>query len=463
MNTLTAPLHPVARARQDWRDRLAELPDVAEFLAASRARQLASGLTINDEPAMEVAAPELLTAGQLGADQMVISAVAESLIAAGQLALAEDKLRQHYLADWAVDPAVADLMVLDSGYPEEMVVGRFDGSRGPDGLSILEYNGGLPGGLMPTEGAVAELRTWPFFDTWATEHGASAFDSTAITLRGLVRTWHDFGGSGTPWVVLVTPKELHSYVVRGAAHLSRVAAREGIEFSVAEPSELTFAAGKLTIADRPVDVVLRGFFTPMIGALGDRLDALKAGLRAGSVCMVSSLRAGLYGHKALFALVTDPNIALPVAPDTLAIARAHMPWTRMMAAGTATSAEGDLVDIPDYALSDQANLVLKPAAGFGGAGVVLGWETSAAQWSEAVTKALAAGGHVLQQRLHLPEVVFPTLAPGFPDRTFIADSNPMIVNRKISGYFLRLSSTGGITNTADGTGSIAATFVLPVE
>ena len=457
--------HPtaLALARQDWQHLLAGIADVPGFLAASRDRQLAAELTISGEPAMVVAAPELLTAGQLGADQQVVSAVAECLIAAGQLALADAGLRQRYLADWALDPAVADLMSLDSGYPEEMVVGRFDGARTPEGLSILEYNGGLPGGLMPTESAIAELRAWPFFDAWAIEHGASAFNSTAITLRGLVRTWHEFGGSGTPWVVLVSPRELHSYVVRGAAHVSRIAAREGIEFSVAEPSELTYSAAGLTIDGRPVEVVLRGFFTPMISALGDRLDALKAGLRAGQVCMVSSLRAGLYGHKALFALVTDPHIELPVDPGVLSIARAHMPWTRMMAAGKATTAAGDLEDLSEYALADQAHLVLKPAAGFGGAGVVLGWEISQAGWASAVAKALAAGGHVLQRRLHLPEVVFPTLAPGFPDRSFIADSNPFIVNRKISGYFLRLSGSGGITNTAGGAGSVAATFVLPVE
>ena len=463
MNSAGPTPSPVAAAQADWRTCLDDLPDQAEFLAATRDRQLAAELTISGAPAMVVAAPELLTAGQLGADQQVVSAVAECLIAAGQLALADPGLRQRYLADWALDPAVADLMSLASGYPEEMVSGRFDGARMPEGLAILEYNGGLPGGLMPTESAIAELRAWPFFDSWAATHGASAFDSSAITLRGLVRTWHDFGGSGTPWVVLVAPRELHDYVVRGAAHLTRAAARESIEFSVAEPSELTYSTSGLTIAARPVEVGLRGFFTPMISALGDRLDALKAGLRAGQVCMVSSLRAGLYGHKALFALVTDPNLDLPVDPHALSTARAHMPWTRMMAAGKATTAGGEVVELPEYALADQANLVLKPAAGFGGAGVVLGWETPATAWSEAVADALAAGGHVLQQRLQLPTETFPTLAPGFPVRQFTADSNPFVINRKISGYFLRLSSAGGITNTAGGSGSVAATFVLPVE
>ena len=82
---------------------------------------------------------------------------------------------------------------------------------------------------------------------------------------------------------------------------------------------------------------------------------------------------------------------------------------------------------------------------------------------QTLEQQLAAGGHVLQQRLQLPTETFPTLAPGFPERQFTADSNPFVINRKISGYFLRLSSAGGITNTAGGSGSVAATFVLPVE
>ena len=55
-------------------------------------------------------------------------------------------------------------------------------------------------------------------------------------------------------------------------------------------------------------------------------------------------------------------------------------------------------DIVDYTRANRASLLLKPLGGHAGIGVVAGWETSDAQWLEAVSET-AGHGYIVQRRV----------------------------------------------------------------
>lgn len=462
----------IARAIEDWDSRLAAIRDqptfVADVIADQRAHNLVLGagdpeVAKTGAPLMRVARPFLLDDASLAHDQRVISAISQALVAAAEAVTRDPILAASHVPDWSTAGPVAALSAADPGYPEEIVIGRFDGARTPAGLQILEFNGGLPGGMMPASAGAEVMAAFPFFPEFAAAFGAKGFDLWGAALAGVVRTWHEFGGSGGPVVALVVPRELMRLVGPTADALIARGPSHGIELFVVDPDELVRSRGALQAHGRRIDVVLRGFYTPMIAWLGDRLTALIESVLAGEVCMVSSVRSARYGNKSLFALVTDGAVELDLDPSERELAAAHMPWTRLLRPGSTTTADGSVAQLTEYLTADRERLVVKPAGGFGGANVTLGWECSPEEWESAVTTALNDGGFVAQQRIDLETVEFPELSPGFPRQTYSADFNPIVVYRDVVGYLVRFTETGGITNISGGKGSLAPCFVLSDE
>lgn len=442
-----------------WDEGLARIEDPDAWVASATAQVRAAGLVLKGEPLLAVARPRLLAREVAANDQAVVDAAAAALAAAGDLALAEPALRSRYLGGWLDDSPTADLVRLPSGYPQRIVLGRFDGVRRPDGLRIMEFNGGLPGGAMPTDVTADIMRGWSPYPALAERWDVQIPTVVDGVWRGLLETWADFGGTGLPAVLFAVPDELRDYVATPLGYVVRAAERHGAEVAVADPGALAHGAGGLTLDGRRIDVVVRVFFTPMIATLGNRLDALFAAVRAGDVCLITSMRSGMYGHKGLFAMVTDPEVDIDVPPEVRRVAQAHLPWTRVVAAGRTLSPEGDHVDLLEYALTHRDSLVLKPSDGYGGMGVTLGWETSSEAWTAALDAA-ADGTWIVQSRMELTTDEFPALAPGLPRHTYVEDHNPIVANGRIVGYFVRLAAAGGITNLTSGAGSVVPTFLL---
>jgi hypothetical protein len=450
----------VAAAIDRWDDAVRATPELDDWIAGVVHEQVAAGQVTKDGRARcTVARPHLLGPAQVAADQAVVSAVAAALVAAGGLVLADDALGLEYLGpSWTTTPS-APLLRQHAGYPQELVMGRFDGVAGPDGFTVFEFNGGMPGGMVDTDAASRLMAGWPAYAATAQEFRVDAFHLADGAIAALRSAWEGFGGSGSPFTVLAMPDEL---VAQAGAHLPglRAAAeRAGIEFTVADPRTMRHERDALWLEGRRVDVAVRGFFTTMVDPFAERLAPVLSALRAGDLCLVSSLRSGAYGHKGLFAVVTDPRFDLGLTAGDRELVTRHVPWTRIATPGTTTDAGGSTVDLAAYVLADRENLVVKPAAGFGGAGVALGWECAPDQWGAAWDAAVAAGGHIVQRRVRFAATPYPVLAPGLPYVDFTVDHNPVVFNRRIGGYFTRLSSSGEITNITSG-GSLAPAFVV---
>ncbi len=457
---MTSRNDDTAAAQETWRALLRSIDDQETFVTRALAEQRARGLVAHGEPVVTTAEPRFVTAALMAADREVVAAVRTCLIAAGDQILAEPQLHATYLGDWLTDKANADLFTAPSGYSEPIVLGRFDGGRDADGtLHILEFNGGLPGGVMPADVGSAYLADWDIAREFSQAHPFVLQSLGVQVVRALVETWHDFGGAGLPFTAVALPDEVKAVAAGPLAYLATIAEAEGIEFVVADPGAFTHEDQRLRLGGRPVDLLIRGFFTSMFAYLGDRIAAIGNAVRAGDVCMVASLRSGLYGHKALFAAVTDESVALDVPDDVRRRALAHLPWTRLLADTTTADADGHRIELAAAVLADRANLVIKPVEGFGGAGVHLGWQHSDESWVKVRDEALAAGGHIVQRRVELSREEIPTLATGFGLREYTVDHNPVVAGSAIAGYFVRLVEGHGATNMTGG-GSLSPVFLL---
>lgn len=443
-----------------WRALQAEVSDSAQWTAGILGMEEGAGLYYRANPAMLVAEPQLLTEAELEEDQAVATAVVAALVASGRALLADPALQNRYTPGWLDGVPDADLFSIPAGYPDPIVFGRLDGVRTPDGLRVLEFNGGLPGGILPADASASLMAGTDIAETFGQRHPFRIMTAGQAVLDAMVKTWHDFGGSGQPYTVVAMPAEVKEVATPAIEYLTGLAAARGLEIEVADPGDLVFADGRLRNGGRPVDVLVRAFFTPMLSYLGERLDGIKAALRAESVCMITSLQSGLFGLKSLFAMATDPALDLDVPAEELALAQAHLPWTRIVAEGPTTDPGGSTIDLLSHILANRGELVIKPTEGYGGAGVELGWTHTADSWAKVVEQA-ASGGHVVQLRVPIIAEEHTVLEPGFPIRRFNGDHNPLLCGGRVAGYYVRLApETSGITNVTGGGASVAPTFIV---
>ncbi len=110
------------------------------------------------------------------------------------------------------------------------------------------------------------------------------------------------------------------------------------------------------------------------------------------------------------------------------------------------------------------DLVLKPNDEYGGAGVMLGWETSGPDWETALQDALAAppGTWIVQEKIAVRREVFPWFHGGRDAvmTDMLVDMAPYLFLGKLAGFLTRLSATG-LANVTSGGGQVPAFRVRP--
>ncbi|HLX46749.1 MAG TPA: hypothetical protein VKS82_00275 [Streptosporangiaceae bacterium] len=165
--------------------------------------------------------------------------------------------------------------------------------------------------------------------------------------------------------------------------------RHGLD-TVAYPlDQLSSAAdGRLCAGAGPVDAVIRLFpYADQPDSTGKQ--ALARAVTSGRVRMHTPEATCLLMNKRVLAWLWA-DLGLLGEADQELITR-HVPWTVHLAAGTT---DDDAVF--RQAVANRSGLVLKPANGYGGTGVLIGHTLTQPDWAAALAAAAADGGHVLQ-------------------------------------------------------------------
>jgi hypothetical protein len=221
-------------------------------------------------------------------------------------------------------------------------------------------------------------------------------------------------------------------------------------------------AGGLWHDDLRVDLLL--FLDPMqlgefLARSGAAHPALRA-VKAGHAAFFGGLFRSLFlASKRVFAALSDPTFSALIPSELHSTLKACIPWSRIVCEGKTRHANEE-VDLLEFATSQRERLVLKPALGYGGQGVVLGWRTSAEDWAKALALALSEEG-VVQERVETPLDTFPL----WQDESLVLqdlfwDLNPFVWRGQVAeGYLVRVGSDP-LLNTSAGLGSSTALFVL---
>jgi len=193
----------------------------------------------------------------------------------------------------------------------------------------------------------------------------------------------------------------------------------------------------------------------------DECRALVDAYSAGAVCVANTFRCKIAHKKAFFAVLTDARHEGLFSRAELDAIRAHVPWTRLLA-DAATEKDGRVGGLLGIARDERDCFVLKPNDEYGGTGVVLGWETTPAQWDDALAAALRdpPGTWVVQERIAVRRETLPQFdaAGRVSMRDMLVDVAPYLFRGRIGGFLTRLSATG-LANVTSGGGQVPAFIV----
>jgi len=266
----------------------------------------------------------------------------------------------------------------DGGEYAPQTVSRVDAVLTADGLKFVEFNiGSSVGGFE--EASLRHLVGLPQQDPPIVAWGRYIACRVAPGSVG----------------ILIDDERALSDIGPGVQAMARYLSSQGdLTAMVCGPNDLSWDGQALHAMGRRVDWVYPLFFPNDVQAAPQAYAALEAAVRARRVTMPVPHSTKLFGSKLVLALLHEAAAAEPLASPLRQLVERWVAWT----------ARFDQALLPS-AIAQQQDLVLKPAAGLGGQGVVIGREQTPEAWHQALTAALAHPSETFAlQRFHQPPV-----------------------------------------------------------
>lgn len=407
-STELAPVHDHVRE-------LLEVPAVAEEAArATNGITQRFDLCLMGRPISRAIRPKLVTERGYADAAATAGAVCRVVRRLGERVLVDPALKKEL----GLPPAVAGLLEVDPTSFRGRVVARVDGAIDEcDVYRVMELNPRFPGGLYYSDelAAIAEGT-----ELWRQLGGRFAL-RRQLAMETLAAALVSGNGAAKPRLFFPDGEgveaEWAAQIGFGDALLAVSLSRQfGFPLRSGRPDELELGdrvrhRGEVVdlILTIPVEERLGELLAPFGGrdaGLPERLETAKIGI-FNTVSLATAMDS-----KAHLAVISDEATSEfldGASSDDVARARAAIPWTRRVRPSF-TQREGKRVDLVEHLSANREQFVLKPAISLGGRGVVLGWQTSAADWD----RALADDSEVLvaQERVRLTPEPWPVLEDG---------------------------------------------------
>jgi hypothetical protein len=441
--------HTTAAAIEWLERRIADDPAIdAGLFARLAAAQRTLGLLHDERALCPFLRPLVVSRARyeaVGGAARVLAGAFERLI---ECALADEEL----LAELDPTPREAAMARIDPGYRYACVTSRLDAYLNGEEFQFLEYNAENPAGIADQSQLERVLFALPHMREFLARYAHWLPRPHVRLLTTLVEVYREWGGAVerpqiaiVDWEGVSTASEfriLQDYFVA-----------EGYATMIADPRALTFDGSHLCAGDFRIDILYKRVVIHEFLERFDETHPLARAYAERKVCMVNSFRAKLAHKKLGFAVLSDPVYAHLFTTPQLKAIRLHIPWTRRVRRGV-TTFDGGEAELVEILRRERERLVLKPNDDYGGAGVLIGWETGAADWERAITHALAAS-YVVQERAPVRKVMMEVSAgANFAREEMFVDFNPYLFRGEAEGALVRLSASS-LCNVSSGGGETA--------
>ena len=415
-----------------------------------------SKLIFGGRPLTPFLRPHFVTASDWARAVNVCETVWSALQKVKDAAVADESL----LDELGVFGFERELVRIDPGYRRVSPSARLDSFLTDSSYSFVELNGECPAGVAYSDSASDIFETLPVMKRFAERYPLRRFNGRPKLLSVLLEAYEEYLGrspEAKPSIAIVDLKDLPTQ--KEFELFREYFESNGYPTVICSPDELEFRNGRLLCGDFAIDIVYKRLlvneYLPIIESAPALLDAY----RAGAVCMVNSFVSKIIHKKAVFAVLTNERYGKLFSSDELAAISSSVPWTRKFKEEK-TLNHGAEIDLVDWTRRNRSMLVLKPNDDYGGHGIYIGWTSDESQWDDAISKALADGDYLVQERVVTSKEEFPMLLDGggYSLTEQLVDLDPLLFNGKVGGAFTRLSSTE-LANVSSG-GGMVPTFVI---
>ncbi len=267
--------------------------------------------------------------------------------------------------------------------------------------------------------------------------------------RMLLRAHKKRHGTNPVHAVLLAETETLDVVLENKNFVDYLNLMEGVNASLAGPEHLTLKNGRVRCKGVEATVIFMDFNLDTLVKIGKETDVepIKQAIKQG--ILVNPRGMEPLGAKGMFEILTGET-GVSLSEET----RLHTPWTRQFSSRRTTDPDGhDVDDLVEWTAENWADLVLKPAHGYSGHGIFVGYMKKSK--TKHIQTALDSGDYIVQQLVPLGLWSEQTVWPMMIERSLFykiwqTDFRCFITDEGLQGFLARF---GGVpTNVGSGGG-----------
>ncbi len=268
--------------------------------------------------------------------------------------------------------------------------------------------------------------------------------------RMILQAHENCHGRNPVHAVLLAEAETLDVVLENKNFVDYLNTLDGVKASLAGPGHLSQKNGKVYCKGEEATVIFMDFNMNVLVKIAENEDIspIEEAIRQG--ILVNPRGMEPLGAKGLFEVLTE-NHRVDLSEDT----RKHTPWTRQFYPRSTTDPAGKPVeDLVAWTEEHWEDLVLKPAHGYSGHGIFVGYKKKSRK--KHIKTALESGDYIVQQMVPLSLWSEQTVWP-LPEeralylkewqtdfRCFITDAGLQGVLARFGGVPTNVGSGGGI-------------------
>ncbi|MDY7036541.1 MAG: hypothetical protein SV375_10340, partial [Thermodesulfobacteriota bacterium] len=231
---------------------------------------------------------------------------------------------------------------------------------------------------------------------------------------------------------------------------------DGVRASLASPEHLSLKNGKVYCNDQEATVIFMDFNMNVLFKIGgdEDIKPIKEAIRQGIVVNPRGMEP--LGSKGMFEVIID-TYQDHLSEDTIK----HTPWTRQFYSRSTIGPEGEPIeDLVAWTQEHWRNLVLKPAHGYSGHGIFIGYKQD--HPAQHIQTALDTGDYIVQQLVPLALWSEQSIWPMSEERSLFlkewqTDFRCFITHEGLQGFLARF---GGVPTNVGSGGGIQPIAVL---
>ena len=274
--------------------------------------------------------------------------------------------------------------------------------------------------------------------------------------RMILRAHKNRHGTNPVHAVLLAEKETLDVVLENKNFVDYLNRLEGVKASLAGPSHLSLRNGKVHCKREEATVIFMDFNLNVLVKIGEDEDIKPIKEAVSQGILVNPRGMEPLGAKGLFEVLTDEYLS-QLSDDT----KSHTPWTRQFFSRSTTGPHGEPIeDLVSWTEEHWEDLVLKPAHGYSGHGIFIGYKKENPR--KQIQTALDAGDYIVQQLVPLGIWSEISTWPLLEERSLFfkewqTDFRCFITDEGLQGFLARF---GGVPTNVGSGGGIQPIAVL---